>query len=946
MYKLPILGTLATAPPARFQPWPDGADLDLGRLADGVATGGLLLLAIVLSLLAWQGRDRSLRWILAWLGGVALALAFSNGLAAMGRPWPALKLLAGLAGSAGLFRLLFRLPRWFAVRPGHDRATLLAEKNDAQARLQATEKHLGILVEEVREYAIFQLDGAGRVGSWNMGAERLTGWRSEEVLGLSSAVFYPEDAVQAGLPEQDLELARRTGSVHQEAWRRRKDGSRFMANEALTALHDGGGLVTGFNRVTHDITERWEAQARLEAMARDLEAQMQARTVALQESEARLQGFIQHAPAAIAFKGTDGQVLLLNRRAESLIGRSLIATPGTNLEALFPPEQVAKSRAQDERVLARKEGVQFEDSLLLPELGLRDFLIQKFPLLDATGGCWGLGVIATDVTERKHQELAQRQRQKLESLGLLAGGIAHDFNNLLGAMLGNLELARMDLCPEPGFALVVEPNVSAAAHLQILEELVTRAATLVAQILAYSGKGKFQIQVLDLNLQVEEMSRILRASLTRRSTLSLETTPDLPPMEGDPGQVNQVIMNLILNASEAMEPHGGVITIRTGLATLTPEEIDQQFPGQALQPGDHLLLEVSDLGPGIAPEVQDRIFEPFFTTKFTGRGLGLSAVHGILRSHQGGVQVLSEAGRGTTFRVLLPASASTRIAKTAAAGSTRHPAEFRGMGTVLVVDDEPPLRAVTVAALRRLGFGILEAGDGLEALRVFEANRDGIVLVLMDLTMPRMDGEDAYHHLRRAGAIVPVILSSGFGQEEAFSRFRGKGLAGFLPKPYRFQTLVDILSRALGPGRPAQGPQPGRDPLTLLPECVTGHPTLDAQHAGLVDAFNQLLALAETGGASPAVAEALTRFIDLTVAHFSLQEALMTATGDPTLREQQLVHAQLTRVLQELAGRLSRAESPLGPPVFDFLGDWLLSQIQEEDLVLVSRLAAAGRRCD
>ena len=554
------------------------------------------------------------------------------------------------------------------------------------------------------------------------------------------------------------------------------------------------------------------------------------------------------------------------------------------------------------------------------------------------------GTVATDGTGDRHPEPDQGRREKLEALGLLAGGIAHDFNNLLGAMKGNLELARMDLCPEgssdTAFSTAEELSACSAAHFQTLEQLVSRAATLVAQVLAFDGTGTFQIQALDLNLQVEEMIQILQASLSRRVTLRLEAASGLPPMEGDAAQLNQIILNLVLNAAEAMDPQGGDIIIRTGLATLTREDLERQYRGQGMEPGAHLLLEVSDTGQGIPPEIQERIFEPFFTTKFTGRGLGLSAVQGILRSHQGGLRILSEAGKGTTFTILLPASPGARAAVRPPAGPS---VEFRGTGTVLVVDDEAPLRLAAVAALRSMGFDTLEAGDGIEALRAFEANRDRVVLVLMDLAMPRMGGEEAYLDLRRAGAMVPILLSSGFGREDALRRFRGKLLAGFLQKPYSFQALAGAVRGALGAGQDGAGPAYAkRRPIDWVPEFETGHPVIDAQHQEILRAFNKVVS--STGTGSGAVREDLAHLIELTVAHFGVEEALMANADDIGLSDHRMVHARLTRQLQELAGKVSRGETTLGPPVFDFMEEWLLCHIRLEDMELVRWLKAGGER--
>jgi hemerythrin-like metal-binding protein/PAS domain S-box-containing protein len=908
--------------------------LGLGAFTTAISAGALLVLATLLFILAWRGKDRKARSTLACSGASALLLALSQALLSLGISVPLFRLLAVLAGSASILSLLVKLPGWLQLRPGSETAALVMEREHALGRLRETETHLGILVEEVREYAIFQLDAQGRVASWNPGAERIKGWRADEILGQPNAVFYSEEDLLVGKPDRDLDEARTRGSVHVEAWRVRKDGSRFMASVFLTAVHDGAGEVTGFIKVTHDITGRREAEARQQALARDLEVQVAARTAELQESEARLQGFIRHASSAIAFKGLDGGLLLANRRAEALIGICQAATPDRSLLDLFPPEVAQRARKHDQRIITSREETQTEEEIPFPDGTLRNLLVQKFPLLDGAGHCWGIGVIATDITERKLAEQANLQHQKLESIGLLAGGIAHDFNNLLGAMGGNLELARLELSPE----------APALTHLQTTEALLARASSLVAQILAYAGKGKFQIQSLDLNRQVEEMTRLLRASLPRNVTLRWEPALALPSLEADAAQIQQVIMNLVLNAAEAVAPAGGIITLRTGLGTLSQEAIERNFPGQALRAGSHVWLEVADNGVGMSPLVKERIFDPFFTTKFTGRGLGLSAVQGILRSHQGGLRVESREGEGTTFKLLFPVGTGPKGAEVQESLTCQvRSTHYRGSGTILVVDDEEALRAIAGSLLCRLGFKVLEARDGQEALEVFKANRDRVQLILMDLTMPRMDGEEAFRELRRAGARMPIILSSGFGPEEALQRFSGKGLAGFLQKPYRFQTLVDAVREALGEhggeGEPLR--YPPLKAVVWLPEFATGHPGIDAQHQGLVEGFNRLVATTQSVKQEKGESEeALYNFIGATVAHFGIEEGLMAEAAYPEARDHKAVHAHLTSQIQGLAEDLHRGLVAFNPPILNFLEGWLLCHIQYEDRHLVHYLMA------
>ena len=393
------------------------------------------------------------------------------------------------------------------------------------------------------------------------------------------------------------------------------------------------------------------------------------------------------------------------------------------------------------------------------------------------GPVQGAGMARVPVQELQLQERA--------FLSLLAGGISHDFNNLLGAMIGHVELARMEL----------EEDAPVLARLQAIEDLITRASGLVEQMLAYAGKGRYREQILDLNSQGEAVTRILRSSLAGKVSLDWEPAPDLPPMAGRLAQIQQLIVNLVLNAEEALPPEGGLVTVRTACRLLDLAALQRDFPGQAMEPGPHLILEVADQGRGMTPEVQARIFEPFYSTKPGGRGLGLSAVQGIVRSHGGGLQVSTGPGRGTTFRIAFPVAAGREEAP--AAGVEGQLQAFQGQGTILVVDDEDALRSVAVEALARMGFATVEARDGLEALEAFQAKREHIRLVLMNLTMPRMDGEEAFHALQRAGLRAPVILSSGFSREEALQRFQGKGLAGYLERPYRFPELLQVVRDSL-----------------------------------------------------------------------------------------------------------------------------------------------------
>lgn len=397
----------------------------------------------------------------------------------------------------------------------------------------------------------------------------------------------------------------------------------------------------------------------------------------------------------------------------------------------------------------------------------------------------------TDITERKRTEAERAQiekklleTQKLESLGVLAGGIAHDFNNLLTGVLGNAGLARLDL------------PLSAPAREQIdqIERAAQRAADLCKQMLAYSGKGRFVVQSVDLNELVDDSLGLLAVSISKKAVLRFNPGTDLPPIQADATQIRQVVMNLVINASEALEDRNGQITLNTGAIAIDAAYLaTAQFTGD-IAPGPAVFLEVSDTGTGMARETLARIFDPFFTTKFTGRGLGLAAVLGIVRGHKGAIKVYSESGAGTTFRILFPAAQGT--AQPLARPAAERPA-WRGTGRVLVIDDEEAVRQVATSILRVLGFETESAADGADGITRFQRSPAVYTAVLLDLTMPHVDGEETFRQLRLLHPNVKVILMSGFNKVDAVNRFVGKGLAGFVQKPFQVETLAAELQRVI-----------------------------------------------------------------------------------------------------------------------------------------------------
>ncbi len=369
--------------------------------------------------------------------------------------------------------------------------------------------------------------------------------------------------------------------------------------------------------------------------------------------------------------------------------------------------------------------------------------------------------------------------QKLEGIGVLAGGIAHDFNNLLHVVLGNADLARVQL-----------PEDSAAR--EQLDEVVRatlRAAELTQQLLAYSGRGAVETLHLNLSSEVRDMATLLRTALSRRATLVWDLAPELPSITADPAQLRRVVMNLITNASDALGDGAGTITLRTGVV-----EGGDDAPG----PGRFVFLEVGDDGCGMTSATLQRIFDPFFSTKFTGRGLGLAAVMGIVESHGGHIRIHTTPDQGTVFRVFFPAvdAAADSVPRRISG------AQWRGLGTVLVVEDEEGVRDVVGHMLERLGFKVLAATDGVAALERIQAHDGALAAVLLDLSMPRMGGFETLQHIRERLTDVPVILMSGYTEQEVAAKLLdGRRAVGFLQKPFLPEDLRGVLRQLSPPAR-------------------------------------------------------------------------------------------------------------------------------------------------
>ncbi len=601
----------------------------------------------------------------------------------------------------------------------------------------------------------------GVVQTWNSGAERLYGYSSEDMVDRDMTILLPPDRSD----EEALILARiaRGERVdHFNTVRRRKDGRRINVSIAISPIMDGNGSVIGASHVARDITAGAELQLAL----------------------AHLAAIVESSDDAIVSKNLKGVVQTWNKGAERVYGYSRVEMIGRPMSILLPPDRPDEEATILER-LGKGERVDHFETARMRKDGTRiEVSLSISPVYDQEGHVIAASHVARDITERRSLEAQRLHAQKLESLGVLAGGVAHDFNNLLTGILGNASLVMEDLAP-------ANPNHGVLGECVRAAE---RAAQLTRQLLAYAGKGRFVTEAINLSALVREISALIQSSISRKVQVRLELAGDLPLIEADAGQLQQVIMNLIINGAEAVGENVGLVVCTTTLQTVDEAYIRTMGPeGHHIAPGQYVMLEVHDNGCGMDESILSRIFEPFFTTKFTGRGLGLAAVSGIVHGHKGAIRVYSLPGKGSTFKVLFPALSDTNAPPFE---PPLHLSEGRDK-TVLIVDDEESVRSVARNTLQRRGYRTIEAADGREALEVYRRFSSEVSLVLLDLTMPYMNGEEVLHELRIVTPSVKVLLSSGFNEVEAIRRFTGKGLAGFLQKPYPAAALAETIRKIL-----------------------------------------------------------------------------------------------------------------------------------------------------
>lgn len=655
-----------------------------------------------------------------------------------------------------------------------EKARVWHSHQEMERQLRESHQEYRLLVENSTDMVV-KVDAENRFLYVSPSYCDLFGKSREELLGRTFMPLVHQDDRQATAKAM-AQLAHPPYSVYMEQRAMTRQGWRWLA-WADKAVLDGQGKVQAVVGVGRDITDRKLAEE------------------ALRESEQRFRSLSEAAPLGVFLTDAQGGVVYANPYWERLSGLSAEASAQEGWARLVAPDAREQILSEWRTTVAQRKDFLVDIPIVREDGGERWIRVHAAVMRSQEGQFRGYVGVVEDITERKLSEQQRdlleiqiRNAQKLESLGVLAGGIAHDFNNLLVAVLGNADLAMMDL-----------PTDSPARQsLLEIRRAATRAADLTSQMLAYSGRGRYEVTSQDLNALVREMGNLLSVSLSPNVKVQYELAEPLAPVEADASQMRQALMNLVTNAAEAIGDRAGTVTIRTRQEDWPGGVAPDSHLQEELPAGRYVVLEVADTGCGMSEETKARLFDPFYTTKFPGRGLGLAALLGIVRSHHGTVQVISSLGQGSTLRVLLPAHEP--CAASAVAGGEPVAARCEG-ATVLLVDDMQSVRDVGRLMLQRQGYEVLTAGHGLEALEILHQRRGRVDAVLLDLTMPRMSGEQTLQEIRKHWPGLPVLLCSGYMEAEAIGRFEGMALAGFIHKPFELQELAQKVRGALAKAR-------------------------------------------------------------------------------------------------------------------------------------------------
>ncbi|RZF26625.1 PAS domain-containing sensor histidine kinase [Paraburkholderia sp. UYCP14C] len=627
----------------------------------------------------------------------------------------------------------------------------------------SSEHSFQLLVEGVTDYAILMLDPAGFIRTWNAGAQRFKGYAAREIIGQHFSIFYPESDRIAGRPALALQTALDEGKSEDEGWRVRKDGSQFWASVVIDPLHDDSGRFIGFAKITRDITERKRAQE------------------ALRESEQRFSLLVEGVTDyAIFMLSPTGEVTNWNTGAERIKGYSRDEILGKHFSCFYTEKDRAAGLPAQTLAIAGSEGRFEREGWRVRKDGTRFWAhVVVDAIRDEAGRLVGFAKVIRDVTERKQAadalaraNTALFQSQKMESLGQLTGGVAHDFNNLLAVMSNGLDVLSLRLHEHADIRM-----------LEMMQRAVTRGATLTQQLLSFARQQPLKVEKCNLNAVLRGFEAVLRRAADGAIELEVRQEPRPRPVLLDAARFEAALLNLVVNARDAM-PDGGKIVI-----AVENVELGEGTVG-ALAPGPYVTVSVTDTGSGMPPEVAARAFEPFFTTKEVGKGtgLGLSQAYGFIAQSGGDVLIHSEPGKGTTVSMYLPVATGT----SGDADTITGPA----LDTVLVVEDEPDLLEATAELLRSLGYEVLTASNGAEAMDVL-SRRDDIGVLFTDVVMPNgINGVQLARSTRELHPEIRIVLASGYALPALKAQHGNLSDFAFINKPYR---LADIV-RTLGLG--------------------------------------------------------------------------------------------------------------------------------------------------